>query len=180
MPACPTDASVTSRTLRQIARKSSTCRLEQRVAVLVSSTEIKYKDVCHKRLYNMAVQNPSIHFSVTIVGALIGVVILFFGRKLFWLCVAAIGFAAGVEIAPHLVHEPSPLLSLTIALSSWLNWSVARAVPAENCDCCARFSRRRQTRRRNRRRIFRSLRATLDLHFSGWRNHRRDSPARFI
>jgi Domain of unknown function (DUF4203) len=56
------------------------------------------------------------HFSVAIVGALIGVVILFFGRKLFWLCVAAVGFAAGVEIAPHLVHEPSPLLSLTVAL----------------------------------------------------------------
>jgi hypothetical protein len=55
-------------------------------------------------------------FSVAIVGALIGAVILFFGRKLFWLCVAAVGFAAGVEIAPHLVHEPSPLLALTVAL----------------------------------------------------------------
>ena len=56
------------------------------------------------------------NFSVPIVGALIGAVVLFFGRKLFWLCVAAIGFAAGVELAPHLVHEPSALLSLTIAL----------------------------------------------------------------
>lgn len=64
----------------------------------------------------MAVQNPSIDFSVAIVGALIGIVILFFGRKLFWLCVAAVGFAAGVEIAPHLVHEPSPLLALAVAL----------------------------------------------------------------
>ena len=64
----------------------------------------------------MALQNPSMHFSVAIVGALIGIVILFFGRKLFWLCVAAVGFAAGVEIAPHLVHEPSPLLALTVAL----------------------------------------------------------------
>ena len=58
----------------------------------------------------------SMNFSVPIVGALIGAVILFFGRRLFWLCVAAIGFAAGVELAPHLVHEPSALLSLTIAL----------------------------------------------------------------
>ena len=41
-----------------------------------------------------------------------GVVILLFGRKLFWLCVAAVGFAAGVEIAPHLVHEPSSLMAL--------------------------------------------------------------------
>jgi Domain of unknown function (DUF4203) len=66
----------------------------------------------------MAVQNlfPPTHFSVAIVGALIGVVILLFGRKLFWLCVAAVGFAMGVEIAPHLVHEPSPLLALTVAL----------------------------------------------------------------
>jgi hypothetical protein len=56
------------------------------------------------------------NFSVPIVGALIGAVILFFGRKLFWLCVAAIGFAAGVELAPHLVQQPSALLSLTIAL----------------------------------------------------------------
>jgi hypothetical protein len=66
----------------------------------------------------MAVENPlpSMHFSVPIVGALIGAVILLFGRKLFWLCVAAIGFAAGVEIAPHLVQEPSPLLALTVAI----------------------------------------------------------------
>src|SRR5438477_8914680 len=66
----------------------------------------------------MAVENPfpSMQFSVPIVGALIGAVILFFGRKLFWLCVAAVGFAAGVEIAPHLIQEPSPLLALTVAL----------------------------------------------------------------
>src|SRR5437868_180853 len=66
----------------------------------------------------MAVQNPlpPVHFSVAIVGALIGIVILFFGRKLFWLCVAAVGFAVGVEIAPHLVQQPSPLLALTVAL----------------------------------------------------------------
>jgi hypothetical protein len=51
-----------------------------------------------------------------IVGALIGVVILFFGRRLFWLCVAAIGFAAGIELAPQLLHEPSPLLALSFAL----------------------------------------------------------------
>src|SRR5258707_10098948 len=56
------------------------------------------------------------NFSVPIVGALIGAVVLFFGRKLFWLCVAAIGFAAGVELAPHFVSDPTPLLQLTIAL----------------------------------------------------------------
>jgi len=56
------------------------------------------------------------NFSIPIFSILIGVVVLFFGRKLFWLCVAAIGFAAGVELAPRLVQEPSVLLSLTIAL----------------------------------------------------------------
>jgi len=56
------------------------------------------------------------NFSIPIFSVLIGVVVLFFGRKLFWLCVAAIGFAAGVELAPRLVQEPSVLLSLTTAL----------------------------------------------------------------
>jgi Domain of unknown function (DUF4203) len=56
------------------------------------------------------------HSSVTIVGVLIGVVILFFGRRLFWLCVAAVGFAVGVEIAPQLVNEPSSLVALVVAL----------------------------------------------------------------
>ena len=64
----------------------------------------------------MAVQTYSSHFTVPLVGALIGIVILFFGRRLFWLCVAAVGFVAGIELAPHLVTEPSPLLQLTIAI----------------------------------------------------------------
>jgi uncharacterized protein DUF4203 len=55
-------------------------------------------------------------YSSAIVGVLIGVVVLFFGRKLFWLCVAAVGFAVGVEIAPLLVNESSSLLALLIAL----------------------------------------------------------------
>lgn len=53
---------------------------------------------------------------VPIISALIGVVILFFGRKLFWLCVAAVGFAAGLEIAPLIVDQPTSLLALTFAL----------------------------------------------------------------
>ena len=56
------------------------------------------------------------HSSVTIIGVLIGVVILFFGRKLFWLCVVAVGFSVGVKIAPLLVNESSSLLALLIAL----------------------------------------------------------------
>jgi len=57
------------------------------------------------------------HSSATIVGVIIGVVILFFGRKLFWLCVAAVGFAVGMEVAPLLVNEASSLLALVIALA---------------------------------------------------------------
>ena len=64
----------------------------------------------------MATQIHSMQFTVPLVGALIGIVILLFGRKLFWLCVAAVGFLAGVELAPHLVNEPSPLLLLTVAI----------------------------------------------------------------
>ena len=56
------------------------------------------------------------HVSVTVVSVLVGVIILFFGRRLFWLCVAAVGFAVGVEVAPKLVNEPSSLLALVIAL----------------------------------------------------------------
>ena len=66
----------------------------------------------------MAAQHSfdSMHYSVPAVGALIGIVILFFGRKLFWLCVAAVGFLAGIELAPHLVTEPSPVVELAVAL----------------------------------------------------------------
>jgi Domain of unknown function (DUF4203) len=55
-------------------------------------------------------------FPIPIISVLIGVTILLFGRKLFWLFVAALGFALGIQIAPHLVHEPSPALALTFAL----------------------------------------------------------------
>lgn len=51
-----------------------------------------------------------------ILSVLIGVVVLFFGRKLFWLCVAAVGFAAGMQVAPHLMHEPTDILKLSIAI----------------------------------------------------------------
>src|SRR5438445_13833216 len=53
---------------------------------------------------------------IPILSVLIGAIILFFGRKLFWLCVAAVGFAAGVEVAPQLVHEASPIVALIVAI----------------------------------------------------------------
>jgi uncharacterized protein DUF4203 len=54
--------------------------------------------------------------SIPILSAVIGAVVLLFGRKLFWLCVAAIGFAAGMTLASQIVHEPTALLQLTFAL----------------------------------------------------------------
>ena len=54
--------------------------------------------------------------SIPILSAVIGAVVLLFGRNLFWLCVAAIGFAGGVTIASHIVSEPTPLLQLTFAI----------------------------------------------------------------
>ena len=60
--------------------------------------------------------DKSMNLPIPILSVLIGAIILFFGRKLFWLCVAAVGFAAGVEVAPHLVHDPSAILSLSVAI----------------------------------------------------------------
>ncbi len=54
--------------------------------------------------------------SVPIVSGIVGAIVLLFGKRLFWLCVAAVGFAAGVELAPHLLQQPTPLLQLSIAL----------------------------------------------------------------
>lgn len=53
---------------------------------------------------------------IPILSVLIGAVVLFFGRRIFWLCVAAVGFAAGMQVAPHLMHEPTPVLQLSIAI----------------------------------------------------------------
>jgi hypothetical protein len=57
-----------------------------------------------------------INLSVPTVGLLVGAAILLLGRKLFWLFVAAIGFALGAEIAPQIIHHPAPLVTLAIAV----------------------------------------------------------------
>ncbi|HEV2839800.1 MAG TPA: DUF4203 domain-containing protein [Chthoniobacterales bacterium] len=56
------------------------------------------------------------NFSVPILGVLIGAAILLFGRKLFWLFVAAIGFAVGIEIAAYFMRDPPLWLTLVAAL----------------------------------------------------------------
>jgi hypothetical protein len=48
---------------------------------------------------------------------LAGVVLLLFGRRLFWLFVAACGFAVGISLAPQLTTTPSQWRALLIALT---------------------------------------------------------------
>ena len=56
------------------------------------------------------------NFSVPIISVIIGVAILLFGRKLFWLFVAALGFAVGLEIAAYFMKEPPQWMTLLVAL----------------------------------------------------------------
>ncbi len=54
--------------------------------------------------------------SVPIIGLLLGVALLLFGRRLFWLFVAALGFAVGLQLAPYLMQNPPPWLALAVSL----------------------------------------------------------------
>ncbi len=56
------------------------------------------------------------NFSLPIVSALVGVALLFLGRRLFWLFVAALGFAIGLQLAPYLSQHPPLWLSLVLSL----------------------------------------------------------------
>ncbi len=56
------------------------------------------------------------NLSVPIISVIIGAAILLFGRKLFWLFVAALGFAVGLEIAAYFMKEPPQWLTLVVAL----------------------------------------------------------------
>ena len=56
------------------------------------------------------------NLSVPIIGVIVGVAILLFGRKLFWLFVAALGFAVGVELAAFFMRDPPAWMTLLVAL----------------------------------------------------------------
>ena len=56
------------------------------------------------------------NFSVPIISVIVGVAVLLFGRKLFWLFVAALGFAVGLEIAAYFMKEPPQWMTLLVAL----------------------------------------------------------------
>jgi hypothetical protein len=57
-----------------------------------------------------------VNLSVPIISVIVGVAILLFGRKLFWLFVAALGFAVGLEIAAYFMKEPPQWMTLLVAL----------------------------------------------------------------
>ena len=54
--------------------------------------------------------------SVPIISLLLGIALLLFGRRLFWLFVAALGFAVGLQLALYLSHNPPLWLSLLLSL----------------------------------------------------------------
>ncbi len=54
--------------------------------------------------------------TVPIFSVLLGAALLLFGRRLFWLFVAAVGFGIGFELTPHLMQHPPAWLTLTVAL----------------------------------------------------------------
>ena len=56
------------------------------------------------------------NLSVPIISVIVGAAILLFGRKLFWLFVAALGFAVGLEIAAYFMKEPPQWMTLLVAL----------------------------------------------------------------
>lgn len=56
------------------------------------------------------------NFSVPIISLLVGIALLLFGRRLFWLFVAALGFAVGLQLAPYLMQNPPLWLSLAVSL----------------------------------------------------------------
>ena len=51
-----------------------------------------------------------------IISLLVGIALLLFGRRLFWLFVAALGFAVGLQLAPYLMQNPPLWLSLAVSL----------------------------------------------------------------
>lgn len=56
------------------------------------------------------------NLSLPIISVLVGAALLLFGRRLFWLFVAALGFAIGLQLAPYLSHNPPLWLSLLLSL----------------------------------------------------------------
>ncbi len=117
------------------------------------------------------------HSSTTIVGVVIGVVILFFGRKLFWLCVAAVGFAVGLQIAPLLVNEASSLLALVIALAFGVLGALLALFIQKVAIAGTRFLSRRKACHGDRCCVLCAVCAVLDRHLRHRRHYWGNSSA---
>lgn len=59
---------------------------------------------------------PDLAHPTPLISLLLGVLLLFFGRRLFWLFVAAIGFAAGLQLTPYLIHNPPAWMALGVGV----------------------------------------------------------------
>jgi hypothetical protein len=58
----------------------------------------------------------NMHQATPIIGIVIGALVLLFGRRLFWLFVAAIGFWIGFQLTPYLMQHPPEWLTLVVAV----------------------------------------------------------------
>jgi hypothetical protein len=58
--------------------------------------------------------HTALHYPLAFI--IVGVLLLLFGRRLFWLFVAAAGFLAGVAVAPYILPHQSDLVTLILAL----------------------------------------------------------------
>ena len=66
--------------------------------------------------------------AIPIFSILLGAALLFFGRRLFWLFVAAVGFGIGFELTPHLLQNPPVWLTLAIAIGLGLLGAILAVV----------------------------------------------------
>ena len=60
---------------------------------------------------------PDMNAPLPIISLLIGKALLLFGRRLFWLFVAAVGFAVGLQLTPYLMQHPPIWLALAISIA---------------------------------------------------------------
>ena len=54
----------------------------------------------------------------------IGILLLFWGRKLFWLFVGVVGFLSGIQLAPQILR-PIRELQSWLLLSLWVCWGLS-------------------------------------------------------
>jgi hypothetical protein len=53
---------------------------------------------------------------IPVLSIIVGALLLLLGRKLFWLFVAALGFAVGIQATQYVIHDPPIWIALSAAL----------------------------------------------------------------